>query len=153
MRVSAAGKETFRQGKTGRLPRLRRVAFCPRLGHESPPKWNFQPDAGGASQNEFSYPVLAECVISRILDKQAAEISFRSEVAVGDATVHRGVIPLGALQIVITLVADVAEVGNAHTRGLGEQGNLVVADCFRYVIRLDPPVGQTVSHDTGLADR
>ena len=43
-------------------------------------------------------------------------------MAIRDAAVNGGVVSLGGFKIVVAMIADVTEIGNADPRGLREQG-------------------------------
>ena len=86
------------------------------------------------------------------MDQQPAELCLRPKMAVRHSPVNGGVVPLGGLQIVVPLVADIAEVGNADPSRLGEQWDLVGANGAAYVAGPYPPIGKTLGHDAGLVD-
>ena len=91
-------------------------------------------------------------MVSRVLKQQAAKIGFRAEEACCYAGVHRIVAPLGALQIAVTPITDIAESGHTYPRGLGEQRDLVGAEVGGEIGCLDAAVLETVKHRTGLTE-
>src|SRR5882724_3835082 len=153
-RISAAGEKTLGQRKARPLSRLSLLALGSRLGHEGVAKRSLNSDARGTGEHKFlvRVPLSADGVVSGILDQQSAEVGLRAKVAVRHAAVNRGVVSLGGFEIIVTLVANVTEVGNRNPCGLGEQWNLVLAYGVLDVARPHPPVGETVGHKAGLVD-
>src|SRR5712692_1446939 len=74
-------------------------------------------------------------------------------MAVGHTAIDGGVVAPGGLQIIVATVTDIAESGPAHARGLGEQGNQVRADRFRYVAGLNPAISEAVVHNADRCPR
>src|SRR5580692_9875893 len=156
MRVAAAGEKTFGQRNDCCI---RTGGFCwvrTRLtGREDDriAKGALQPDSQRTREHELLIlrPVLAECMISGILAENAAEIGLRTEDTGCDCGVDRVIASLRALQIIVALVANVAEAGFAHAHWQGKQRNLVGADV--YVAGLHPAISKTISECSGFADR
>ena len=123
-------KKRSASGRHAGCPGLRLVALRSGLRHECVAETEFQSRCGWSAPAQISGPSSVSCrwSSSGILDQQPSEISLRAKVAVGHTAVNRGVVSFGGLEIVVALVADVTEVGNANPGGLGEQWNLVGTD-------------------------
>src|ERR1041385_5317384 len=105
MGVSSPGEEQFWQ-RDGRCSR-----GGTRANIDCSVKWDFNSDASRAGKNKFPHAlrIFAKGIVSRILQHQTAEVSLRSEIAAGNATVSNGVIPFCRIERVVAFVTDIRD--------------------------------------------
>src|ERR1700722_3004357 len=154
MRVAAAGEKSLGQGND----RGRRTTShdcirtgLPRRKNGGIAKGGFYTDSQRTRKYEFFLrgPVLAERVIGGILRQDPAEICFRAKVTGGDPGIDRSVAPFRAFQIIVTLVANVAEARFTHPHWKRKQRDFSGTDV--YVGGLDATVSKTIIDSRHLA--
>src|SRR5215470_4956508 len=123
MRVASAGKKTFRKrneaGPCGRgLVRLDDDRVAERI---------LNADTRRTREDEalLGRTVLSELVVSGILQKDSAEVRFRTEVARGDTGVECRIGTLGGFERAVTSVADERQGGNADAGRLRQDRDQV----------------------------
>src|ERR1700730_3735834 len=154
MRVAAAGEKSLGQGNDG----CRGTAGqdCIRTGL---PRWKnsgiaeggFYTDSQRPREDEFLLrrAILAERVIGGILRQDPAEICFRAKVTGGDPGIDRSIAPFRAFQIIVTLVANVAEARFTHPHWKRKQRDFSGTDV--YVGGLDATISKTIIDSRHLA--
>src|SRR5215813_4009788 len=126
MRVAAAGKKTLRKGDKGGVGRRSLVRF----ENHSLAKRILNADAGRAGEDEALLwrAVLAELMVRRILQKDAAEVGFRTEVSCCDASIERGIRPFRGFQRAVAAVANQSDRRNADPGWLRQNRDQVRTD-------------------------
>src|SRR5215472_16031868 len=90
-----------------------------------------------------------ELVIAGVLHHHAGEAGLRSEDLGGNAEIKSGVSSLQRIDWIVTGIADIAEIGHAHTYRLGKQRYKVGRD--HQVVRIDAAIDKPVEQGSGAA--
>ena len=83
-------------------------------------------------------------MVRRVLYQHSAEIGFRTEITRRHTAIYRVVTAAGGFEVIVAMVAKIAEAGFAHTHRQRQERNLLRAD--PHIRGLYQPIIETIIH-------